>query len=249
MKSLGGRGGIVTAAGIPVEDALRYVLSLPIATLVCGIDSEKVLDQNLKIAREFQPMTSDEMAAVEARYKTIAGDGRYELFKTAQNFDGVCAPQAARFRDLRTASRSQSFDGHARARQENDGIATGTTVVVTVDEMALTVPQTVGRIAANHQLCLPGQSERLVGREGHRVVGGVVHGFLEQHNSRVPGGIRSVRAWESQPAIGRVNRLGSVDRGAEVDDDLRDLVLAVQHVAHACDRHGRQHQAIDIDRN
>src|SRR5271165_1327227 len=89
MKSLGGRGNIVTAAGIPVEDALRYVLSLPIATLVCGIDSEKVLDQNLKIAREFQPMTQDELAAVEARFKTIAADGRYELFKTTQNFDGV----------------------------------------------------------------------------------------------------------------------------------------------------------------
>ena len=89
MKSLGGQGNIVTAAGIPVEDALRYVLSLPIATLVCGIDSEKVLDQNLKIAREFQPMTRDELAAVEARFKTIAADGRYELFKTTQNFDGV----------------------------------------------------------------------------------------------------------------------------------------------------------------
>ena len=103
MKSLGGRGNIVTAAGIPVEDALRYVLSLPIATLVCGIDSEKVLDQNLKIARDFQPMTRDEMAAVEARYKTIAGDGRYELFKTAQNFDGVAHTQAARFRELGNA--------------------------------------------------------------------------------------------------------------------------------------------------
>jgi predicted aldo/keto reductase-like oxidoreductase len=53
MKSLGGTGVIVTRAGIPVEDALRYVLSLPISTLVSGIDSEKVLDQNLKIVREF----------------------------------------------------------------------------------------------------------------------------------------------------------------------------------------------------
>src|SRR3954453_13596056 len=43
MKSLGGNGSIVTQAGVPVEDALRYVLSLPISTLVTGIDSEKVL--------------------------------------------------------------------------------------------------------------------------------------------------------------------------------------------------------------
>src|SRR5262249_51065165 len=48
MKSLGGNGSIVAKAGVPVEDALRYVLSLPVSTLVTGIDSEKVLDQNLK---------------------------------------------------------------------------------------------------------------------------------------------------------------------------------------------------------
>ena len=31
MKSLGGNGTIVTKAGVPVEDAMRYVLSLPIS--------------------------------------------------------------------------------------------------------------------------------------------------------------------------------------------------------------------------
>ncbi|WP_410960615.1 hypothetical protein, partial [Salmonella sp. SAL4357] len=40
MKSLGGSGNIVKEAKVPVEDALRYVLSLPISTLVSGIDSE-----------------------------------------------------------------------------------------------------------------------------------------------------------------------------------------------------------------
>jgi predicted aldo/keto reductase-like oxidoreductase len=89
MKSLGGWGSLVKGAGIPVEEALRYVFSLPIATLVSGIDSEKILEQNLKIARAFQPMTRDEVAALEERFKTAAGDGRHELFKTTQVFDGV----------------------------------------------------------------------------------------------------------------------------------------------------------------
>ena len=88
MKSLGGNGSIVTKAGIPVEDALRYVLSLPIVTLVSGIDSEKVLDQNLKIVRGFQPMTEQERRAVESRTLAMAGDGRYELFKSSKAFDG-----------------------------------------------------------------------------------------------------------------------------------------------------------------
>ena len=57
MKSLGGNGKIVTEGGIPVEDAIRYVLSLPVSTLVTGIDSEKVLDQNLKVVRDYSPMS------------------------------------------------------------------------------------------------------------------------------------------------------------------------------------------------
>ncbi len=88
MKSLGGNGSIVTKAGVPVEDALRYVLSLPISTLVSGIDSEEVLDQNLKIVREFKPITQDERARIEAGTIKVAGDGRFELFKSSKVFDG-----------------------------------------------------------------------------------------------------------------------------------------------------------------
>ncbi|MHB1559323.1 MAG: aldo/keto reductase [Isosphaeraceae bacterium] len=88
MKSLGGTGVIVNKAGIPVEDALRYVLSLPVSTLVSGIDSEKVLDQNLKIVREFRPMTVEERAAIETKTIALAGDGRFELFKSSKMFDG-----------------------------------------------------------------------------------------------------------------------------------------------------------------
>lgn len=88
MKSLGGNGSIVSQAGVPVADALRYVLSLPIASLVSGIDSEKVLDQNLAIVREFKPLSDDERQAIERRTQHQAGDGRYELFKTTKQFDG-----------------------------------------------------------------------------------------------------------------------------------------------------------------
>jgi uncharacterized protein len=88
MKSLGGNAQIVTKAGIPVEDALRYVLSLPIATLVSGIDSEQVLDQNLKVLRDFKPMTLEERQALELKSLPLAGDGRFELFKSSKTFDG-----------------------------------------------------------------------------------------------------------------------------------------------------------------
>jgi len=88
MKSLGGNGSIVTKAGVSVENALRYVLSLPITSLVSGIDSEKVLDQNLAIVRNFEALSDEQMRAIEQRSRPLAGDGRYELFKTTKNFDG-----------------------------------------------------------------------------------------------------------------------------------------------------------------
>jgi uncharacterized protein len=88
MKSLGGNGSIVAKAGVPVADALRYVLSLPISCLVSGIDSEKVLDQNLSIVRNFKPMTDEERRAVEQKTIQLAGDGRFELFKSSKAFDG-----------------------------------------------------------------------------------------------------------------------------------------------------------------
>lgn len=88
MKSLGGSGAIVSKAGVSVEDALGYVFSLPIATLVSGIDSEKVLDQNLKVARAFTPMSDDQRDALERKHLAVAGDGRFELFKSSKSFDG-----------------------------------------------------------------------------------------------------------------------------------------------------------------
>lgn len=88
MKSLGGDGSIVSGAGVPVEDALRYVLSLPIASLVSGIDSEDVLDQNLRIVRAFEPLSDDERKAIQQRTRDVAADGRYELFKTSKRYDG-----------------------------------------------------------------------------------------------------------------------------------------------------------------
>ena len=87
MKSLGGRARSSARPAVPVEDALRYVLSLPIATLVAGIDSEKVLEQNLKIVRNFKPISTEEKAASRRR-SSLAGDGRFELFKRTQVFDG-----------------------------------------------------------------------------------------------------------------------------------------------------------------
>ena len=87
MKSLGGQGQLVLRAGIAVEECLRFALSQPLATLVCGMESTADVDQNVKIASEFRPMSDAEMQALVARTRGVASDGRYEWFKTTQYFD------------------------------------------------------------------------------------------------------------------------------------------------------------------
>ena len=101
MKSLGGNGSIVTKAGIPVEEALRYVLSLPIATLVSGIDSEAVLDQNLKIVRQFKPLDDDERRAIDEAH---AINRRRRPLRALQIVQSLRRPRASQAARVRSAS-------------------------------------------------------------------------------------------------------------------------------------------------
>jgi uncharacterized protein len=82
MKSLGGEGDMVKKKAITAQDALAYAMSLPVATTVSGIDSMRVLKQNLGVARGFTPLAASEMQALRFRVADAAADGRFELYKT-----------------------------------------------------------------------------------------------------------------------------------------------------------------------
>ncbi|MGB2667270.1 MAG: aldo/keto reductase, partial [Candidatus Acidiferrum sp.] len=88
MKSLGGDGQPIQYGVVRAEEALRYAMSLPVATTICGIDSLDVLRQNVGIARDFRPMASQEMQALRERCRPCSGDGHLELFKTTKKYDG-----------------------------------------------------------------------------------------------------------------------------------------------------------------
>jgi uncharacterized protein len=88
MKSLGGNGQPVTQGVVTVEEALRYAMSLPVATTISGIDSLAVLHQNLAIARGFKPMTAAEMEVLRRRCAAAASDGHLELYKSSMKYDG-----------------------------------------------------------------------------------------------------------------------------------------------------------------
>jgi aryl-alcohol dehydrogenase-like predicted oxidoreductase len=88
MKSLGGDGRVVKQRTASIADALRYAMSLPVCTTVSGIDSMKVLKQNVRIAAGFRPMTRAEQRAYVKRLAEPASDGRYELYKTSAEHEG-----------------------------------------------------------------------------------------------------------------------------------------------------------------
>jgi len=88
MKSLGGDARQLKNKAITAEEGLRYAMSLPVATTISGIDSMRVLKQNLKVAAGFRPMSKSAMAALRKRVADEAADGRYELYKTTAMHEG-----------------------------------------------------------------------------------------------------------------------------------------------------------------
>jgi aryl-alcohol dehydrogenase-like predicted oxidoreductase len=82
MKSLCGNGNPVASGGVTAEEAIRYTLSLPVSTLVSGIDSVEVLRRNVRIARQFTPMSPAEMDRLRDRVADAAATGRFEDYKT-----------------------------------------------------------------------------------------------------------------------------------------------------------------------
>jgi hypothetical protein len=57
-------GGIIT-----MKEAMSYTMSLPVSTIIVGIDQIPELEENIRIAREFEPLTADEMLAIEDKVK------------------------------------------------------------------------------------------------------------------------------------------------------------------------------------
>jgi predicted aldo/keto reductase-like oxidoreductase len=88
MKSMGGGGEPLKGGAVTPAEALRYAMSLPVATTVSGMPSLTVLQQNLEVARGFTAMSAAEMEALRGRVAAVAADGRFELYKTSMKYDG-----------------------------------------------------------------------------------------------------------------------------------------------------------------
>jgi aryl-alcohol dehydrogenase-like predicted oxidoreductase len=57
-------GGIIS-----MKEAMSYTLSLPVSTIIVGIDKIAELEENIEIAKEFKALSEDEMLAIEDKVK------------------------------------------------------------------------------------------------------------------------------------------------------------------------------------
>jgi hypothetical protein len=48
---------------------MSYTLSLPVSTIIVGIDKIPELEENIEIAKEFKALNEDEMLAIEDKVK------------------------------------------------------------------------------------------------------------------------------------------------------------------------------------
>jgi predicted aldo/keto reductase-like oxidoreductase len=87
MKSFADGHVFNSGANVTPAEALRYAMGLPIATMISGMDTMEILEQNLAIARDFTPLSESERADLLARTAKAATNGVYEPFKTKKDYD------------------------------------------------------------------------------------------------------------------------------------------------------------------
>jgi aryl-alcohol dehydrogenase-like predicted oxidoreductase len=88
MKSMGS-GELLKSGVMKPEECLRYALGLDTSVVVSGMESVEVFEKNLAIVRGYRPFTPKEKEELLARTKDSSRNGKYELFKTSEEFDGT----------------------------------------------------------------------------------------------------------------------------------------------------------------
>jgi aryl-alcohol dehydrogenase-like predicted oxidoreductase len=96
MKPLNGTSPAIKKGVYTAEEMLRYAMSLPVATTISGMETVDVLEENLKIAQDFRPLATEELAALRSR-STEYADGRFELYKVSLKYDNPEARLANNF--------------------------------------------------------------------------------------------------------------------------------------------------------
>jgi aryl-alcohol dehydrogenase-like predicted oxidoreductase len=64
--------GIATSPGtLTMSEAMRYTLSLPVSTVIVGVDSIAQLEENVRIAKTFTPLSAGQLAGLAAKAEPV----------------------------------------------------------------------------------------------------------------------------------------------------------------------------------
>jgi aryl-alcohol dehydrogenase-like predicted oxidoreductase len=89
MKSLAGGDALLPRElNISVELCRRYALSLPVSTVICGMQTPEELRADLGIARDFEPLTEEEINRLLDVAREPAADGHLEGYKDRRGWFG-----------------------------------------------------------------------------------------------------------------------------------------------------------------
>ncbi len=88
MKTLA-NGTILESNTVTATECLQYAMNLPTSVVITGCESMEDLQQALKAARTFKPLTEEQVSALLSKTQKAAARGEFELFKTTSVYDGT----------------------------------------------------------------------------------------------------------------------------------------------------------------
>ena len=88
MKSMGS-GALLSSRTVTAVECLHYSMSLPVSTVITGIDSMDILKQALEAVKSFKPLSAADVQTLLLKTADVARDGKYELFKTSSKHDST----------------------------------------------------------------------------------------------------------------------------------------------------------------
>jgi aryl-alcohol dehydrogenase-like predicted oxidoreductase len=82
-------GWILKSQTVSAVECLHYAMNLPTSVVITGCDSLHILEQALETAHTFKPLTQEQVEALLAKTAPVAGEGKFEGYKTTNTFDGT----------------------------------------------------------------------------------------------------------------------------------------------------------------
>lgn len=88
MKPLAS-GHALRTKTVDAIECLHFAMSLPTSVVITGMEKMDILKQALEAVYSFKQMNEDEMQTLLAKTAEVAADGKYEPFKTSNQYDGT----------------------------------------------------------------------------------------------------------------------------------------------------------------